>query len=331
MENNSNSSPIVESLAQRYAAASALMQQAIASVETVYVGQPEVVKLSFACLIAGGHLSLEGPPSVGKTTLANAMADVLGMSFRRIQGTPDLTPGDITGSVVRNTVTGEFEIKEGPIFSNIILFDEINRTGPKVQSALLEAMQEKQVTLNGETRKLPKPFFVMSTQNPFDNEGVYPLTEAGKDRFMMRVDVTYPSEDIEHKIATKPNKEQRLAPILNVEKVSAIQGLIDEVSLGDDFSRVCVQIVRKFRPKSEGSPQHIIDNVEREASLRASTAFVRAAKTLALIEGRAHPDMSDIKRIAPAILRHRVTMRNPYDDKIFDQTVAKVLLEFGIK
>ncbi|MDB5490199.1 MAG: ATPase associated with various cellular 3, partial [Micavibrio sp.] len=222
MENNSNSSPIVKPLAERYAEASSLMQEAITSVETVYIGQPEVVKLSFACLVASGHLALEGPPSVGKTTLANAMADVLGMSFRRIQGTPDLTPGDITGSVVRNTTSGEFEIKEGPIFSNVILFDEINRTGPKVQSALLEAMQEKQVTLNGETRKLPKPFFVVSTQNPFDNEGVYPLTEAGKDRFMMRVDVDYPSEDIEHKIATKPSGELRLAAILDAEKVMAV-------------------------------------------------------------------------------------------------------------
>ncbi|MDB5492263.1 MAG: MoxR protein, partial [Micavibrio sp.] len=151
------------------------------------------------------------------------------------------------------------------------------------------------------------------------------------DRFMMRVDVDYPSEDIEHKIATKPSGELRLAAILDAEKVMAVQKLVDEISLGEDFSRACIRIVRKFRPKSPDSPDHVKLNVEREASLRASTAFVRAAKTLALIEGRQHPDMTDIKRIAPVILRHRLTMKNPYDDQIFDQTVAKVLLEFGIK
>lgn len=320
-------------LDERYAEASMRLQEAMRQVETVFIGQTEVVKLCFAAMVAGGHILLEGPPSVGKTTLVKAIAQTLGGKFRRIQGTPDLMPGDITGSVVRNLETGRFEIQEGPVFTDMLLFDEINRAPPKVHSALLEAMEEKTVTLNGETRPLSQAFFVAATQNPIDNEGVYPLTEANKDRFMMRVDVDYPDRATEIKIATGKVNKKVLTPVFNVSEIIALREMVDEIELGEDFSARCVDIVRMTRPKSPENPQFVKDKIDREGSLRASTNLVRISKVLAMIEGREHPDASDLKRIAYPLLRHRLSMRNSYgnEDSSFNNVVGQILMQHGIK
>ena len=329
MESNSNSSPLP--LIERCQLASTRVQAAIASVETVFIGQTEVVKLMFATLLAGGHVSFEGDPSVGKTTVSRAFAEVLGLSFQRIQGRSDLMPNDIVGSLMLDLKTNEFKAKLGPIFANIVLFDEGNRASPKAQGALLEAMQENQVTIDTETYKLPWPFMLLMTQNPIESEGVYPLTQANEDRLMTRIYVDYPDRETEIRIALETEDNKTLSPIFNGEaEIIALQKLVKEFPIGQDFAGICVDVVRTFRPRASDVPDFIKEDVASSASLRASKAMVRMTKSLALLEGRMQPDKSDIRRVAGAILNHRVKMKGYGEDDSFARTLDKVLRNFQI-
>lgn len=319
MEKNSSPLPIEQNLGARLSAASNQMQRVVDAVGTLFIGQPEVLKLTVACVFARGHLLLEGPPGTGKTFLINTLADVLGLKFGRIQCTPDLMPGDITGSLVRDEETGKLRFEEGPIFVNMVLLDEINRAGPKVQSATLEAMQEKQVTNNGKTLRLPQPFFVAATQNPSEHEGTYPLPEAQKDRFMLCVALDYPDKETEIKIgrAKQSGAPERLEPIMDAERVMAIMDLVDEVQMGADLEALCADVVRGMRKENNA-------DVSYEPGTRAITSIMRAAKSLALLEGRTRVDKSDVGRVVLPALQHRVVMKYAQDDSALRKSIDTV-------
>lgn len=278
----------------------------------VIVGQDEVVNYLIISLFSGGHCLLMGVPGLAKTLMISTLAKLFHLSFKRIQFTPDLMPTDITGSEIieENKSTGEkvFEFKKGPVFSNIVLADEINRTPPKTQSALLQAMQEKEVTAAGTNYSLPNPFFVLATQNPIEQEGTYPLPEAQLDRFMMNVVVQYPNEKEEQEIVKRTTgiEPGELTPVLKGEDILKIQHLIREIPAADFLIQRAVQLTRSTRPDNPQSPEIVKKYLSWGAGPRAALYLVLAAKTKALIEGNIAPGKDDIDAIAPEILRHRL-------------------------
>ncbi|MBI35611.1 MAG: AAA family ATPase [Flavobacteriales bacterium] len=276
----------------------------------VIVGQNEVVKSIIISIFSNGHSLLVGVPGLGKTLLVNTISEALGLNFNRIQFTPDLMPSDIVGS----EILGEdrsFKFVKGPVFTNVLLADEINRTPPKTQAALLEAMQEKKVTIAGKTLPLPKPFFVLATQNPIDQEGTYPLPEAQLDRFMFNIWVDYPSlaEEVQVVKSTTSDVVNNVNPVLSVEEITSFQELIRRIPVADNVLEYAVKLAVKTRRESELAPEITKDYLTWGAGPRASQYLVLGAKTHAALKGKYSPDIEDVQAVALPILRHRV-MRN---------------------
>jgi MoxR-like ATPase len=276
------------------------------------VGQDGVIRDLLACLFAGGHCLLIGVPGLAKTTLIRCIGECLSLKFNRIQFTPDLMPSDITGSEIlyedRAGGTREFRFVKGPVFSNIVLADEINRTPPKTQSALLQAMQEHEVTSSGVTFALPSPFWVLATQNPIEQEGTYPLPEAQQDRFMFSVEIGYPSHAEELAIAriSTLSQAQAISAVLGGPQVEQFRDLVHRVPVADSVVECAVKLARSTRPESPECPADVRQYVTWGAGPRASQYLVLAAKAYAALDGRPSPDVNDIKRAAPCVLRHRI-------------------------
>ncbi len=284
----------------------------VTELKKVIVGQDEVVEKILIALFANGHILLEGVPGLAKTLLISSLAKVMNLEFSRIQFTPDLMPSDITGTDIlsENKSDGKryFEYIKGPIFANIILADEINRTPPKTQAALLQAMQEYEITNGNETYKLDRPFLVLATQNPIEQEGTYPLPEAQLDRFMFNIIIDYPSYEDELEIVkvTTNTQTQVIKPIISGEDILAIQRAILDIPVSEHVYEYAVKLVRKTRPNSEVSVKEISELISWGAGPRASQYLVIAAKARAALLGRLTPSEDDIKYVAPLVLRHRV-------------------------
>ncbi len=286
-------------------------EQLYTEIGKVIVGQNEVIENLFISLLSGGHSLLVGVPGLAKTLIIKTFSEILDLSFNRIQFTPDLMPADITGTEVleNNKSTGqkEFRFIKGPIFANVILADEINRTPPKTQSALLEAMQEHQVTASGRTFDLPHPFFVLATQNPIEQEGTYPLPEAQLDRFMFNLWVDYPSAEDELEIVkrTTVKQETKLSTIISADELAEYSDLVLRVPVADNVIKTAIEIVGNTRVTT-GNEEKLQNWIQWGAGPRASQFLVLAAKTRAIINGRYSPNTDDIKRVAVPVLRHRI-------------------------
>jgi MoxR-like ATPase len=277
----------------------------------VIVGQRGVVEELLVAMLAGGHALLVGVPGLAKTLMVRTLADTLNLSFNRIQFTPDLMPADITGTEViqEDKLTGsrEFKFLPGPVFTNVLLADEINRTPPKTQAALLEAMQEHQVTAGGKRHKLPPPFFVLATQNPIEQEGTYPLPEAQLDRFMFEILVDYPSEDEEFEIVRQTTIESKVVieKVLSYEEWNQLQGLVRRVPVADSIIRYAMQFSRLTR-KGPESPDFVKQYVSWGAGPRASQYLILGAKARAILNGRPYVSIEDVQSVAAPVLRHRI-------------------------
>ena len=273
----------------------------------VIIGQKEAVNFTLLSVICGGHSLLIGVPGLAKTLLVNTVSDALGLNFKRIQFTPDLMPSDILGSEILDE-NRKFKFIKGPIFSNIILADEINRTPPKTQAALLEAMQERSVTISGNYYKLDLPFFVLATQNPIEQEGTYPLPEAQLDRFMFSINLEYPSfeEEVQVVKSTTSNINQTVNPVFSGEEIVEIQKLIRKIPVADNVIEYAVRLVGKTRPKSAGATEMVKMYLDWGAGPRASQNLILGAKAHAAVNGKYSPDIEDVKAVAIPILSHRI-------------------------
>ncbi len=276
-------------------------------ISKVIIGQNHIIEQVLISIFCNGHCLLVGVPGLAKTLLVQTIADILGLKFNRIQFTPDLMPSDIIGSEILDE-TRNFKFIKGPLFSNIILADEINRTPPKTQSALLEAMQERTITNSGKSYALDNPFFVLATQNPIEQEGTYPLPEAQLDRFMFNVVLDYPNyhEELEIVKRTTTNKGVQLSKILTEEKILFYQNLIAKIPVTDNVIQYVVSLVSKTRPNSEKCDDIIKKYIEWGAGPRASQFLLKAAKCHAAINGKYSPDIEDVKAITKPVLRHRL-------------------------
>ena len=278
----------------------------------VIVGQDEIINQLLISLLSRGHCLLVGVPGLAKTLLIKTLAEVLDLKFNRIQFTPDLMPSDITGTDIleedQTTKKRNFRFISGPIFANIILADEINRTPPKTQSALLEAMQEHKVTAAGQTYQLPEPFFVLATQNPIEQEGTYPLPEAQLDRFMFNLWLDYPSKEEEVKIVQTTTSEYKptLKKVLSADEIISFQDLVRKVPVAPNVIEFAVKVTNMTRPVNENSPKYVKDWVTWGAGPRASQYLVMAAKTKSILQGRFTPNIDDIKSSMLPVLRHRI-------------------------
>ena len=301
---------VAEAVDQIHAKFTALKEQ----LGGVIVGQQEVSEQLLIALLCRGHCILQGMPGLAKTTLISTLASVIDLSFRRVQFTPDLMPGDITGTEVleEDHTTGKriFRFVEGPLFGNVILADEINRTPPKTQSALLEAMQEQQLTVCGETYQLPDPFFVLATQNPVETEGTYPLPEAQLDRFLLKIHVKYPGRDEELEIARRQTTDYIFdtSKVLNPEDIHQMQQLVRSVVVSDHVYAAALDLVRATRPEEGLLPNQLQNMIQWGAGPRATIALLMAAKARALLNRRCHATTSDLAAIAHPVLRHRIIL-----------------------
>ena len=273
----------------------------------VIVGQDAVVDQILLCIFSGGHALLVGVPGLAKTLLVNTLAQALGLDFKRIQFTPDLMPSDILGSEILDE-NRQFKFIKGPIFSNIILADEINRTPPKTQAALLEAMQERSVTIAGENYKLNLPYFVLATQNPIEQEGTYPLPEAQLDRFMFAIKLEYPSFDEEVQIVKRTTSDvtTTINPLFTAQEIVDFQHLIRRIPVADNVIQYAVTLVNKTRPDNSLSNEFVKNYLDWGAGPRASQNLILAAKANAAFNGKFSPDIDDVKAVAIGILRHRI-------------------------
>jgi MoxR-like ATPase len=277
----------------------------------VVVGQDKLLNRLLIGLFTGGHVLLEGVPGLAKTLTINVMAKVLQLDFKRIQFTPDLLPADLIGTMIYKPKIGDYEVKKGPIFSNIILADEVNRSPAKVQSALLEAMQEKQVTIGDETYFLDKPFIVLATQNPVEHEGTYPLPEAQIDRFMMKVYVDYLDRQQELEVMRRMsdiNHDYQIKPILQKEDIFAIRNLVNKVNISDTLEKYIIELVFATRRPLDYGLKEEARYIQFGVSPRATIYLNRAAKALAYLEGRDYVLPEDIKELAPDIMNHRIIL-----------------------
>lgn len=282
-------------------------QELRSEIGKVIIGQDQVVKDSLISIFSNGHCLLVGVPGLAKTLLVNTIARVLGLTYNRIQFTPDLMPSDIIGTEILDE-SRQFKFIKGPLFANIILADEINRTPPKTQSALLEAMQERAVTAAGKRYELPAPFFVLATQNPIEQEGTYPLPEAQLDRFMFNVMLDYPSIEEELQVVknTTSDYTAELKTVLSSEEIIGFQQLIRRIPVPDNVLQYAVKLSAKTRPQTENAAGITNEYLSWGAGPRASQFLVVGAKTHAVLNGKYSPDIEDVKAIAPAILRHRI-------------------------
>ena len=300
------------------------------------VGQDRVIEELLICLFSCGHCILEGVPGLAKTRLVNSLAKTLSMSFNRIQFTPDLMPSDITGTEIieedKSTGVRQLRFVQGPVFANVVLADEINRTPPKTQAALLEAMQENQVTAAGFTHRLPQPFFVLATQNPIEQEGTYPLPEAQLDRFMFKILVDYPGEEEELQIIrlTTAPQETELERVFTAPDIQVLQDLVRKVPCGDHVMRYAMRLVRATRPREGDVPDFISGYVSWGAGPRASQYLVLSGKARAILNGRYHVSTDDIQAVAHPVLRHRIVTNFNADadgvspDEIVDRLIKAI-------
>jgi MoxR-like ATPase len=296
------------------------------------IGQTQLIDRLLIGLFADGHLLLEGVPGVAKTLAANTLARIVDCTFKRVQFTPDLLPADLIGMQIYNFKEGTFSVQKGPIFTNILLADEINRAPAKVQSALLEVMQEKQVTIGGETFKVSNPYFVLATQNPIEQEGTYPLSEAQADRFMLKIKIDYPSKEEERSILLRMGNlepQPEIQPVLNLHEISQFQQLVRDIYLDEKVTDYILDIIQATRnPAALEIP---IDGLlEYGASPRASIALKNASKAYALLEGRYFVTPQDVKEICPDVLRHRLRLsyeaeaENKTSDDIIHMILASI-------
>lgn len=280
--------------------AKAKLDAVVESVGSILIGKEPEIRIALACLLARGHLLIEDLPGLGKTTLANAMARALGLEFNRVQFTSDLLPADIVGVSVYDKPEGGFRFLPGPVFCQLLLADEINRTTPKTQSALLEAMAERQVTVEGRTRELPDPFFVVATQNPVQHSGTFPLPESQLDRFLMRISLGYPDHQSEKSIFTGGDPRTRLQslrPVLTVGELLAAQVQVDDVTVAEPVIDYMQRLVQHTRSS---------DDFEYGLSTRAGLAILQGAKAMALLDGRGYAIPEDIQTVFPAVAHHRL-------------------------
>jgi MoxR-like ATPase len=297
-----------------------LLHRLRTNVASVLLGKPDLIQLSLVALLAEGHLLLEDVPGVGKTLLGKALARSLDCSFHRLQFTPDLLPSDVLGTSIFHQPTGAFVFQPGPIFAQIVLADEINRATPRTQSALLEAMSERQVSIDGQTRMLGPPFLVLATQNPFEFEGTYPLPESQLDRFLMRLHVGYPDRTAERDILTQHRAGEpveSLHAVLKADDVLALQARVRQIRVEPILADYILDLIHATRSHPE---------VTLGASTRAGLALYRATQALALVEGRDYAIPDDVKRLAPAVLTHRILTRG-FRQSSRDDTAAAVLRE----
>lgn len=277
-----------------------LVSELESNINQVVVGKAEVVRKCLVALLAGEHILLEDVPGVGKTLVGKALARSLAGDFCRLQFTPDLLPSDIVGSNIFNSKTNEFVYHSGPIFSNIVIADEINRSSPRTQSALLEAMSDRQVSVDGETHNLPRPFMVIATQNPFEFEGTYPLPESQLDRFLMRISMGYPDRSAERTILESHRSGEpveELAPVVSCEQIAELQDRVRKIDVSESISEYLLDIIDGTRTS---------DDLEVGASTRAGLSLFRAAQSMALLEGREFVVPDDVKQLAVPVLAHRV-------------------------
>jgi MoxR-like ATPase len=299
----------------------------------IIVGQETVIDEIMICLFSRGHVMLEGVPGLAKTLMISTLAKTLDLTFSRIQFTPDLMPADVTGTEIieedRSTGHRAFRFMEGPLFANVVLADEINRTPPKTQAALLEAMQERQVTVGRNRHVLADPFFVLATQNPIEQEGTYPLPEAQQDRFMFKIYVDYPSFDEEFEVArrTTGTQQEEVEAVLGAEEILRLQRLVRQVPVSDHVVRYALSLVRQTRVGSEGVPDFVEDLVGWGAGPRAVQFLILGGKARALLEGRFHVQVEDIQFLARPVLRHRmvVNFAAESDGVTSDEVIARIL------
>ena len=297
-------------------------------ISKVIIGQDNVVDQVLMSIFCDGHSLLVGVPGLAKTLLIQTISDCLGLKFNRIQFTPDLMPSDIVGSEILDN-NRSFKFLKGPIFSNIILADEINRTPPKTQAALLEAMQEKSITNSGNTYQLDKPFFVLATQNPIEQEGTYPLPEAQLDRFMFNIKLDYPKYDEEIEIVKRTTSENKISlnKIMDASDIIKYQNLIRSVPINDNVLHYAVSLVNKTRPSIENKDVTVNEYIEWGAGPRASQYIVLASKCHALLSGKYTPDIEDVKSVAVPVLRHRIVKNYKAESKgmSVDDIIHKIL------
>ncbi len=292
----------------------------------VMEGKEAVLELVLVAVVAGGHVLLEDVPGVGKTTLAKALARAFDVGFSRVQFTPDLLPSDILGAQVLNPKEGTFSFQKGPIFTHVLLADEINRASPRTQSALLEAMNESQATVDGTTHALPAPFLVIATQNPTDYQGTYPLPEAQLDRFLVRIGVGYPEADAELRMLYARQYENpldRVTPVADAARLEALQAAARDVKVGEEVAKYMLRIVRRTRETAE---------LELGASPRGSLALFRASQAHALLAGRAYVSPEDVQTVAAPVLGHRLKLgpRSRYGGKTGEAVLAAILAELDV-
>jgi len=309
-------------------------KQIVQEIDKVIVGQRQIINELLISLFSNGHCLIIGVPGLAKTLLISTLSQVLHLKFSRIQFTPDLMPSDITGTEIleedRSSGKKMFRFVKGPVFANIVLADEINRTPPKTQAALLQAMQEHQVSASGETHTLEEPFFVLATQNPIEQEGTYPLPEAQLDRFMFNLWIDYPSKDEEVKIVQTTTGEHEPKPlsIMDAKKIIRLQNLIRRVPVADLVVEFAVNLAIKTRPGSDTAPSFVKDWISWGAGPRASQFLILAAKSRCVLDGRTTPDIDDIRSIAKPVLRHRiVTSFNAEADGVSAVDIINKLLD----
>lgn len=280
------------------------LKKVIDNIENVIIGKRNIVELSLVAMLADGHVLLEDVPGVGKTMMVRSLAKSINASFKRIQFTPDLLPSDVTGVSIYNPQLQEFIFRPGPIMGNIILADEINRTSPKTQAALLEGMEEASVTVDGVTRQLEKPFFVMATQNPIEYEGTYPLPEAQLDRFLLKMKIGYPTMQEEMEVlnlARKAKPIEELEPVISMEEIRALQEEVLEIHVEDTIKRYLVDLSARTR---------VHPNVNLGVSPRGTISLMKAAQAYALLNGRDYVLPDDVQYLAPAVLSHRIILKS---------------------
>jgi len=321
----------VEAINEKVKKESVFVQKLINEIETVIVGQKYLIERLLVGLLANGHILIEGVPGLAKTLSVRVLAEAIKTKFQRLQFTPDLLPADLIGTLIYNPKDGNFTTKKGPIFANIILADEINRAPAKVQSALLEAMQERQVTIGETTFKLDEPFLVLATQNPIEHEGTYPLPEAQVDRFMLKLKIEYPTKEEELKIMKRmatTNKKIDVAPVVGPEEIIRARRVVDEIYIDERIEKYIVDIVFATRDPKAYRMNELAPLIQYGASPRASIYLTVASKAYAFLQGRGYVVPQDVKTIGMDILRHRVIVS--YEAEAEDKTsedVVKTIFE----
>ena len=312
-----------------------LINNLVQEIERVIVGQKYLIERLLVGLLANGHMLIEGVPGLAKTMAVRVLSEAIRVKFQRIQFTPDLLPADLIGTLVYNPKEGSFTTKKGPIFANLILADEINRAPAKVQSALLEAMQERQVTIGETSFKLLEPFLVLATQNPIEQEGTYPLPEAQKDRFMLKINITYPDLKEEQMILRRmgyTSKEIKVNPALGQEDLIRIRSMVDEVYMDEKIERYILNLIFATRNPKQYRLDELSSLIQYGASPRATINLTVASKAYAFIQGRGYVIPQDVKSIGPDVLRHRVIVSNEAEaeEKTSDDILKRIFEEIEV-